>query len=233
MDVQLHAPKDRLRHALESIEKWLQKNKNLNIVLCDGSGYDLTEVVKRRFPKAEIECLHFLNDVDLIKKYGRGYGEGEIIKYAILNSRHINAYGAFVKCSSKLWVENFNECLNIWESGLAFNGIFLNALTPMKETVFHHIDTRFYIADCESYKKKLWNAHHKIRKSEGFGLEECFREVLLKESPRGFLLTVTPIISGVGGGTGKYYKTSWMRIIKDKVRLHLTRKDKKFKKLFI
>ena len=72
---------DRIAFTIESIERWLFLDGNLRLVLCDGSNYDFSKIVSEKFPRANIECLHFQNNRDLVSLYGKGFGEGEIINY--------------------------------------------------------------------------------------------------------------------------------------------------------
>jgi hypothetical protein len=74
---------------LDSLAHWVKIAPRLKIVICDGSGYDFTQAVAERFPQAAIECCHFENDKGAVAKYGKGYGEGEIIEYAMTSSAYI------------------------------------------------------------------------------------------------------------------------------------------------
>jgi len=222
----------RLRHTVESVEHWLRLDPNLVIVLCDGSGFDIESVIKSRFLGANIEYLKFENDPALVVKFGRGYGEGEIIKYALKNSREILEAGCFAKCSAKLWVSNFYECMHWWNGDFLCKGVFLEAFSPIRKTKFHHIDTRFYVASKSFYELHLMDAHQKINVEAGYGLEECFRDVLMQSSIRGVLIPVPPLIQGVGGGTAKYYQNSTRRVLKERLRIALVRSRSEFLPLF-
>ena len=222
----------RLRHTVESVENWLNLDPNLAIVLCDGSGFDIKPVIESRFFGANIEYLKFQNDPALVVKFGRGYGEGEIIKYALKNSREILNAGCFVKCSAKLWVRNFHECMHWWNGDFLCKGVFLKVFTPLKKTEFHHIDTRFYVASKIFYEHYFMDAHQKIDIEDGYGLEECFRDVLMQSGIQGALLPVPSMIEGVGGGTAKYYRNSTSRKFKERLRLALVKGKSEFLPLF-
>lgn len=222
----------RLHHTLESVEQWLHIAPGHPITLCDGSSVDLQTHVAQRFPGAPIECLAFANDQARVSHFGRGYGEGEIVKYALQHSRFIREAGCFAKCSSKLWVENFDECLQWWNGRLLCKGVFLDAFSPFQATVLQHIDTRFYMASIPVYEKYLVDAHHGIDVSAGRGLEECFHEVLLRNRMEQCLMPVPPIIGGVGGGTGHYYKNPGKRILKERLRFFLVRHGHRYQDLF-
>ncbi len=222
----------RLHHALESVAQWLRVAPGHPITLCDGSSFDLQHEIAQRFPDAPIECLAFANDQTKVSQYGRGYGEGEIVKYALQHSHFIRQAGCFAKCSSKLWVENFEECVQWWNGSLLCKGIFLNAFSPFQPTVLQHIDTRFYLASVSTYEKYLVNVHLGIDVAAGHGLEECFHAAFLQNQIKQSLMPIPPIIDGVGGGTGHYYQNSRKRILKERLRFFLVCHVPQYRHLF-
>lgn len=230
--VALKDTQERIRLTLESIGEWLRLDPHLQIVVCDGSNYDFSNVVRARFPAATIECLHFENQQHLVRQYGRGYGEGEIVRHALDNSKLIGQAGCFAKCTAKLWVENFATCAAAWTGGMRLKGVFLDVFSPLKPTRFAYIDTRFYITNCKDYLQYFREAHHWIRKDEGYGLEECFHDVVLRQGLNACLFPVDPVICGVGGGTGVSYRTPWKRRLKERLRLWLVRSSREFAFLF-
>jgi len=231
--VALKDTNERIRLALESVEQWLRIEPTLILVLCDGSNYDFKNIVAERFPSSNIECLYFENNQELVKKHGRGYGEGEIVRYAIENSKSIIMANCFAKCSSKLWVENYKKCLDEWNGILLLKGVFENVFSAFKKTRLSYIDTRFYISSTSIYMNYFQDAHKKININLGYGLEDCFFEVFVKNKIFNSLLKTPPVICGVGGGIGFYYKNSIKRKLKEKLRLNLVRMNKEFTPLFV
>jgi hypothetical protein len=112
-------------------------------------------------------------------------------------------------------------------------GVFLNVFSVFKKTFFAYIDTRFYIVSCAAYKKLFENAHLQIDTGQGKGLEDCFHEVFIKNNIQHSLFNVAPVINGVGGGTGKYYKNSSLRKLKEALRIKLVILNSSFKFLFV
>lgn len=223
----------RIELAIESLAQWLKIDPLLEVVLCDGSSHNFSVIVAEKFPNSKIECLYFENNQELVKEFGRGYGEGEIVRYAIKHSEFINRAGCFAKCTSKLWVSNYTECLRNWNGSLLCKGVFLNVFSLFKKTVFSYIDTRFYIVSCVIYRKYFENAHLQIRAEQGKSLEECYHEILINNNIYHSLFKVAPVINGVGGGTGKYYKNTNLRKIKEMLRIHLVKQNNSFKHLFV
>jgi len=235
LSVALKDPTDRLRYTLESIDHWLKVSPNIRLVICDGSGYDFSKIIMQNYPRqvAEnlIECLNFTNDAALVATFGKGYGEGEIIKFALKNSKLLKNESVFCKCTAKLWVENFLDCLDL------FNGKFLcqayfSQVFSFKKTKLEHIDTRFYIVTKETYKMYFENLHTRVGGTFKQSIEDVFKESIENNNLNGVLFKKFPVICGVGGASGKYYRTHFIRRNKDRLRLIFVQLDKQFKNFF-
>lgn len=230
--VALTDTQQRIEYALESVAAWLSLYPGIRLVLCDGSNFDFSSLVAQRFPQAAIECVSFENNQQAVSRHGRGFGEGEIVRHAIAHSQWIQHAGAFAKCTSKLWVRNYGECLADWNGKFLCKAVFDHVFSPTRKTRLAYIDTRFYIAALPFYQRYFEQAHLQIDVDSGKGLEDCFLEAFNANHLKGVLLNTPPIIDGVGGGIGKYYKNPWKRRIKERLRLHLVRTQSAFKPLF-
>ncbi len=230
--VRLQDPVERARLALESIQQWRAIAPDNPLVLCDGSGFDFQPLVTTLPGSGQIECVHFQNNVELVKQHGRGYGEGEIVRHAIANSTLIQFAGCFAKCTSKLWVENFNVCMQPWNGRLLMKGVFDHVFSPLKATTLAYIDTRFYTMDVQTYRQHFLHAHEAIRTQDGYGLEESFRDIFLNKQLQGCLMSPPPVICGVGGGTGAYYRNTPLRQLKEKWRYQLVKRSPLFQLWF-
>jgi len=223
--VKLSDPQQRLFHAIEAIEQWIRVAPGSKLILCDGSNFDFKPIIKEKFPSTEAECLYFENDRSKIITHGRGYGEGEIVKFALKHSAFLREADRFAKCSSKLWVENYAECASEWADDCLFSAIFKNFFSISKRVEMTQVDTRFYISTNAFYLKNLADAHCQIDSTSGFGLEDSFCAALRKINQKRYLFSALPIIRGVGGGTGKYYKYNWHRVTKDRIKLGIAKRS--------
>lgn len=229
--VKLTEPTDRIKYTIESIEKWLSIAPGIRLVVCDSSGFDFSPLVTDMFPEDDIECLYFVADKNLVQYHGKGYGEGEIIKFALLNSTYLNETDFFAKCTAKLWVENFHDCLKQWNGKFLCNATFTNVFS-IKRTILDHIDTRFYMVNRNFYLTYLLNAHVNLGGTSGIGIEESFRAVILDNKMIGVIFNTPPLIGGVGGGTGKHYNIKYYKKLKENLRYKLARMSSNLKPLF-
>lgn len=192
--------KIRLNQYLESIVFWLSRREVNNIIFCDNSNFDFNfdNLIKLSNDKGKkIEFLKFEGS----KKstiYGKGYGEGEIIKYAIKNSKLLQNESFFYKVTGRLIVKNFD---------------FFSFLNKKNSNVFflsskNSVDTRFFKVDKSFYIDYLIDEYKKVNDKEGYYLEHVFYEKLsnykglLSKSP------IMPYIIGISGSTGAKYKNN-------------------------
>ena len=221
----------RIGLTLQSIERWLAMAPGLRLVICDGSNYDFSGIVRERFPDEDIECLFFRNSSQMVSVYGKGYGEGEIVNYAITHSAFLVDSDYFAKCTAKLWVENFLDCVAGWNGSCLLKGYFADVFS-FKPTRFDYIDTRFYLVSKAFYSKYLASTYLDVGGERGLSLEHCFRDAILEHGLSRVLFNVPPVICGVGGGSGTYYKNNLKRRIKETIRLRIVRRNKSFNSLF-
>ncbi|MFZ4801565.1 MAG: hypothetical protein ACOYLR_06200, partial [Chlorobium sp.] len=178
---------------------------DINIVLCDGSNFDFSLIVKNQFPNANIECLYFNNSSSLVSLYGKGYGEGEIVKYALDNSIILNKYNSFSKCTSKLWLVNYFEYVKAWSGHLFLCDCCIASYRKIFNIKPAFVDTRFYITNKSFYQKHLSLAYLNVRDADGYFLEHCFKDIIVTENIKRYISPVSLVLQGVSGSSGLSY----------------------------
>lgn len=191
---------------ISSLRQWAKLRCVTKIVICDGSNFDFTsatdELVLSR-PGLDIECLSFQNDAEAVGRYGKGYGEGQIISYAMENSRILANAPAFAKCTGKLWVANFEACAKRFDGRASF-------LLSGRRRV-SYVDTRFYIVSRTFFREKLAQRYVAVRDNEGYYLEHAYAEALVGETSDKVTIWPAPIIEGLSGSSGKAYANSALK----------------------
>ena len=195
-------PTERLAATVEAVDEWLLRLPSLRIVICDGSGFDFTQVVRERWPCADIETLTFVNDIESVARLGKGFGEGQIIDFALRNSRLLRWQKYFMKCTAKLWVSNIAPVLRDWTG--ANNFVNLRVVSSPNENVAAKVNTRFFIVRRDFYNKHLRDAYLSVDRRRGHFIEHEFGDRLMRLN-RGqtFDFATKPRIHGVSGTTGK------------------------------
>lgn len=222
----------RIFHTLESIHHWSKIAPQNKFVICDGSKFDFSTILKQEFPHLQIECLSFMNDANLVKKHGKGFGEGEIIRYALDRSHYLKESNWFAKCTAKLWVENFQDCVLAWNNRLVCTPFFSNVFSFRKMSL-DYVDTRFYLVKKSFYLQHLSAVHIDLGGDSGVSIEDKYLELIQENHLRNIFMKNPPVIAGVGGGSGKYYNTSPLRRIKEILRSRIASLDPRYRDFFI
>jgi hypothetical protein len=180
----------RIKWTLHALLRWRQMNPRSRIVLCDGSGSDLREHLQMQPALAhDIEFISFRNDTALVKAFGKGRGEGEIIKYALQN-----------KCTGKLWVENHRQFVSARRGPFSFD--YYGKVLPAR------LDTRYYIARKLEFCKLLRDVYVNVDEPQGIDLESAYTEALRHTPLRDYVSPVVPLIAGLSGSMGVHYSPS-------------------------
>lgn len=107
--------KERIKQYLDAILFYLTKSDFESIVFVDGSGIE-SDFFYFLFPIADFynkkfEMLSFENDPILLKSKWKGYGENNILKFAIENSALLKNYKCFYKVTGRYLIKNINQIL--------------------------------------------------------------------------------------------------------------------------
>jgi hypothetical protein len=136
----------------------------------------------------------------------------------------------FIKCTAKLWVANFHQCLLQWNEQFICSAYFANVFS-YKKTALKFIDTRFYISRKDFYLNNFSSAHVQLGNVKQ-SIENAFLDVIKKQKIKHIFFRTPPVICGVGGGSGRYYKSGVIRVLKDRMRNWIVRSTSQYKDLF-
>lgn len=192
---------ERLSLTLQSIHHWRLTPMVSHVIVCDGSGFDLgPHINKLHSGKSMSECevITFTNDIAKVRTNGKGYGEGEIVNYALQHSKVLQESRVFAKCTGKLWVDNFADCATSLSLIGAFD--FYGKIKPIM------IDTRFYVVNKDFYMSNLAALHYMVDDDNGFYLEHAFLVGLGRFRLSDYVMYPTPRINGVSGSLGVSYR---------------------------
>lgn len=173
------------------------------IVIADATGgylLDSEEILLLKQMGVDVEQISYYQNEDLIKSKGKGYGEGELLKFAIENSIFLKSESNFFKCTGKVYCRNFETILQMIKQNNVQN-IFWRHLGE-GDSLQPWADMRFFYTTKIFCKEILIPAYLKsddrIAAAEYF----CFNALNEKLSTAKAL---RPLLSGFAGGTGKQY----------------------------
>lgn len=204
----------RLRQYLHSIEFAIDNYSTIEkIVFCENTcyDYDFSLLSKKAKSKGkEFEYLTFQGNYDQIQKLGKGYGEGEIIKYALENSHLLKTESSFYKLTGRLIVKNMDRLIKTTHTSNAF--IFKQK--EISDRPANYFETYFYKVEIALYKQYLIEAYLSCNDNEHKHLEHVFYDELSALQLRSFKFP--PLVSGMLGSSGELYDTNFKKSLIEK-----------------
>ncbi|MCD8013364.1 MAG: hypothetical protein LUG99_09340 [Lachnospiraceae bacterium] len=201
--VRVRKEEERLEQYLATLKWALTSSPFDEIIFCENScyDYDFEAFCQSLNNKKRFEYLTFEGDRNKTVKFGKGYGEGEIIKYAPNNSKFLKHRPFFYKITGKLIVDNiYDVASNTTENR------FMNYCERIDK-----VDTKFYKVRTEDYIKYLQDAYYEVDDTNNMYLERVIRKYLKENNIKYKSFSCIPIIVGVSGTTGKEYKRPSVR----------------------
>lgn len=174
------------------------------IVFCENTGYAFNHVPlqeKALINGKKLEILSFRGDYDQIKQKGKGYGEGEIIRYALQNSEILGKRDTFFKLTGRLIVKNMDEII----TATPFENSFIYHPKNIYQMPVDHVETFFYKVNKNLYDKYLIDAYKEVDEPQFRFLEHLFYERLSSLNLQSFKRV--PLISGFSGSSGDPYES--------------------------
>ncbi len=209
----------RLEQYLKSIEYAIENYHEItHIVFCENTDYNFDYSFlyrKANQHNKTFELLSFKGSYPIIQKQGKGYGEGEIIQYAINNSLYLKKSSFFFKLTGRLVIKNMDKIINSTKSDCAFEMIPSYIYNNSK----NYVSTTFYKVNKSLYINVLSDAYKDVNDFKENYLENIFFERLKDLNLTSF--NIPPHISGQSGSSGKYYDLNFKSRIKQIVLYYL------------
>lgn len=185
-----------------------------DIVFCENTGYifDYTPLKEKALVNGKnLEIISFIGDYSQIEQKGKGFGEGEIIKYALNTSKILVECSTFFKLTGRLIVKNMDQIVATTRS----ENSFIYHPKTIYRMPLDHIETFFYKVDKSIYTENLMDAYEEVDESRYRYLEHIFYERLFNFDFQSFKLA--PQISGISGTSGEFYISGTKATILEKI----------------
>ena len=189
----------RKQQYVDAIKFYLSHTK-YPIVFAENSGTDISDFFQTDIHIGRLEIICFNGNQN--KDKGKGYGEAEIIQYALDNSKYLQAKAKqqIVKITGRLIVRNTRTICR-WHRFL-----FPHTTTSCSiNSDFSFPDSRFIIAD-RVFFRELLKSKEKINDREGYYFEHALCDTIKNEKRFPFSpLFIEPQIEGISGSTCELY----------------------------
>lgn len=200
--------RQRLEQYIDSLKYYIQDTNIKKIVFCDNSNYDFDKKeifsLAKKYGKS-VEIIQFNGNKYEIAKCGKGYGEGEIIKYALENSDLLLNADYFIKITGRLKVKNIDEI----KEDLDYEKMYFNK----SMYVYQAIDTIFYCLPKKEYVKWFISSYTEVCDKKDIFLEKIFDEIVSDNHLTFYNIPRYPVIDGISGTGGvPYQENMWAEI---------------------
>lgn len=193
--------KVRLQQYVDSIIFYIKHSLFRNIVFCENSNFKYDDVSKLELLASQynknFEWISFAGETSKISTFGKGYGEDEIVDYALENSLLLAKCESFAKVTGRLILQNVDEMIK--PCSLKENYF-------LRDIYRHHtyaVDTRFYVVNKDFFCTNLRGCYKKdYSKAETQALEDVYF-LLLRGRYKPFYHFYD--FTGVSGGNGRDY----------------------------
>jgi hypothetical protein len=206
-------PVERKTQYIDSISYYIRESPFIKIVVCDNSGhrYPQSLILLARSLNKELELLSFTGEHQLVERYGKGYGEGEIMEYSMANSRLLKEVDGFFKVTGRLKVTNIARLLVMSKTTENYF-MPISLLRPrwlVARAARVCVEVRAYYATKAFFREVLLTAYKEVRDDQTFFLEQAYYRAMInapKWSKRIHCFPVSPEITGMSGSNGWTFK---------------------------
>ncbi len=199
---------------VDAFKFYIEHTNIKKIVYCDNSNAKEIEGIKKKAEEngKEFEWLSFQGNSQKTIENGKGYGEGEILKYAYTNSKIIPTCKYVIKVTGRLKVKNIDLILKMIRNDNNYINIFINSQGKP------YADTRFFITKIIDFNKNLINEFEKVNDKQGEFLEICYGKKIVDSKMQFKRMPVYIGYEGISGSTGLRYLLTF------KEKVHISKK---------
>jgi len=191
---QLTDANERQRQYINAIIYYLE-NTDCEIVFCENSNTNITPFLNINIAQNRLEILTFSGNQN--KQRGKGYGEAEIIEYALLHSSYIQDNCIIIKITGRLIVNNIRQIIKSITCKQDF-------VTCLFHSDLKFVDSRIFCAT-SSFFREFLNNKERINDSKNTFFEHVLASTILASSIHFIPYIEKPLITGISGSTGKQY----------------------------
>lgn len=189
----------RIRQYMCALVSWARTRRVRRIILGENSNthFDFSRVVEYlEAAGKEVELLIFDGNKDS-PRFGKGFGEGEILERVYTHSRLLRETDTFYKVTGRLFVRNFDAVSDNTESRHAFRRKYGKPGNPSK------VDTTFFKCGLDLFESRLMHAYHQVDDAKRMFIEHMYFNRLSETDAGDFPLR--PELVGQQASTGKVY----------------------------
>lgn len=205
--------KERLEQYLQGLYLLIESEAFSKIIFAENSNFggDISEALQQsaREHQTDLEYLSFQGNVEQACLHGKGYGEGEIMKYVFQHSELLKNEPYFVKMTGRLQIDNIAQLTSRFKK----SGTYFNIPNPTRRDIY---DTRIYAMPVKQFEEYFENEYEHVMDRDGVFLEHVYTGILKEHKIYVSNFPRYPRIRGISGSGGLAYDyTEWKCKVKD------------------
>ena len=203
---ELQNPEIRKRQYIKALQFYL-KETDFPIVFVENSGTDFSLLFKNYIDSGRLEFLCF-NGNNYDRSRGKGYGEANIIEYALQNSSIIAECNYVAKITGRLIIHNIQDLIPVF-------------FIPCKRLLFcdlsrgnePFIRSMIFCADKAVLHDLCIAVKFSVNDSKGIYFEHILYKIFVTKNVKSFPFAKIPIIEGDSASRGYRYKDLYEDIL--------------------
>lgn len=186
--------------------KWYLNRTNLPIVIVDNSLFDFSPFFSQDIKKGRLECLAFDGN-NFNANLGKGFGEGEIMRYAFENSLFIHKCKTVIKITGRYIIENLVSQLRIISFVPKWRQVvFTDTIEgyPWKHSTGCFIASKYFYE--KSFLKDLLNCDDSKGMFYEVLFDNCITQYITDDNGKASSFPLMLSVKGISGTSGQEYK---------------------------
>ena len=189
---------------IESLRFYIKSTRIDRIVFCDNSNAEVDKDIlslAKRYHK-QMEWISFYGNEEKVKKQGKGYGEGEILEYAIKHSKLVISSDYIIKITGRLIIKNIDDLVRRINADYCyFDHICLEGKTPF-------VSTKLFMIPKVMFEKYFINKYTEVNDGSHQFIEHVYAKILIENRDKILrkCFSKFPNMQGVSGSSGEVYE---------------------------
>ena len=197
---------ERERQYIDALLFFIRETPFRRIIVCDNSGYIYPASLEQRAVdhQKQLELLDFAGDKEAMERYGKGYGEGEILAYVLAHSRLLAEVEGFLKVTGRLKLINTEKLLRKADYRQTYF-MPVSLLRPrwlVPVAARPCVEVRVYYTPTVVFRDILLEAYRTVSDDKTYFLEHAYHDALAASSATVRCFPAAPEITGVSGSNG-------------------------------
>lgn len=210
---------ERERQYFDALEFYIRQTPFQRIIVCDNSGYIYPPSLLRLADEhhKQLELLSFTGDKTAMERHGKGYGEGEIMKFVMSHSRLLQEVEGFLKVTGRLKLINTEKLLRRADHHQNYF-IPVSLIRPrwlVPPAARPCVEIRVYYTTKDVFKAVLLDAYLTVSDDRTYFLEHAYHDALASSTVKLQCFPLAPEIIGTSGSNGWSFRERpiWKKLL--------------------